>query len=213
MNNKLLISFLLLSTSLFFSCHGPVKEEKNNASANPITLHVGDEKYVTIDTKQSVATWKGANSFGSHTGYVYISKGELKLENNQLVSGTAEIDMNTLEDEKYGRNNGLIKHLKSPDFFDVKNFPTATIELTKVAIVNGENIKITGNLTIKGITRPVTFPAKITFKDGDVNINSKLIIDRTDWGIRYKSKKFLENLADQTISDSIEFDIKVVAKK
>jgi polyisoprenoid-binding protein YceI len=216
MNNKLPLSFLLLITSLFFACSRPVKEEKKTntpISTSPIALHVGDEKYLVIDTAQSVVKWKGTNSFGAHTGYVYISKGELQLENDQLVGGTAEVDMNTLEDEKYGRNNGLINHLKSPDFFDVKNFPTATISITEVAPVNAETIKITGNLTIKGVTRPVTFPAQLAIKDGVVTVNGKLVIDRTDWGIRYKSGKFLENLANETISDSIEFDIKIVAKK
>jgi polyisoprenoid-binding protein YceI len=217
MNNKLPLTYLTCTTLFFLSCHGPVKEEKKDAtptaSASPIALHVGDEKYVAMDTKQSVVKWKGTNSFGAHTGYVYISKGELKLENDQLVGGTAEVDMNTIEDNNHGKSNGLIDHLKSPDFFDVKNFPTATISITEVARVNAENIKITGNLTIKGVTRPVTFSAKTAVKNGVVNANGKLVIDRTDWGIRYKSGKFLENLANETISDSIEFDIKIVAKK
>lgn len=218
MNNKLSITYLLLiSTSLFFACRGPVKEEKNtnnnNALARPISLPNGNVKYVVLDAKKSVVKWKGTNSFGSHIGYAYISKGELMIENDQLVGGTVEVDMNTLEDENHGKNNGLINHLKSPDFFDIKNFPGSTISITEITPVNSENIKITGNLTIKGITRPVTFLSKIEIKNGVVKANGKLIIDRTDWNIRYKSAKFLENLADQTISDSIEFDIKIVTKK
>jgi polyisoprenoid-binding protein YceI len=216
MNNKLPLTYLTYTTLFFLSCHGPVKEEKKTtttASASPIALHVGDEKYVAIDTKRSVVTWKGTNSFGAHMGYVYISKGELKLENDQLVGGTAEVDMNTIEDNNHGKDNGLINHLKSPDFFDVKNFPTATLSITEVSPINAETIKITGNLTIKGFTRPVTFSTKIAVKNGIVNASGKLNIDRTDWGIRYKSGKFLENLADETISDVIEFDINILAKK
>lgn len=216
MKNKLTIPYLILIiTPFFFGCRGPVKEEnKNNAPASSLSLVVGNEKYIIIE-KESTVTWKGSNLIGSntHTGYVYFSKGELIIENGQLMGGTAEVDMNTIEDEKHGRNNGLVNHLKDPDFFDVKKFPFSTIVLTKAASINGETKKVAGNLTIKGITHPVTFPAKMEFKDGIVKMNGKLVIDRTKWNVRYKSGKFYALLADQTISDSIEFDIKIVAKK
>ncbi|QOG03662.1 YceI family protein [Flavobacterium sp. MDT1-60] len=217
MNNKLTINYLILIIAFsFFGCRGPVKEEnKNNASASSLSLHVENEKYVVIDTKESTVTWKGSNLIGSnsHTGYVYISKGELIIENGQLMGGTAEVDMNTIEDENHGRDNGLVNHLKDPDFFDVKKFPFSTIVLTKAVSINGENKKVAGNLTIKGITHPVTFPAKMEVKNGIVKVNGKLVIDRTKWNVRYKSGKFYDLLADQTISDSIEFHIKIVAKK
>ena len=217
MNNKLSITYvILIIATLFFGCGGPVKEEhKNNASATSLSLHAGNEKYVVINTKESVVTWKGSMLMGSdsHTGYVYISKGELMIENGQLVGGTVEVDMNTIEDETHGSDNGLVKHLKDPDFFDVKKFPISTIVITRVASINAEDKEITGNLTIKGITHPVTFPAKMEVKDGIVKANGKLVIDRTKWDVRYQSGKFYDNLADKTISDAIEFNIKIVAKK
>ena len=130
-----------------------------------------------------------------------------------LMGGTVEVDMNTIEGDDHESDNNLINHLKDPDFFDVKKFPISTIAITKVASINGENKKVTGNLTIKGITHPVTFPAKMEVKDGIVKANGKLVIDRTKWDVRYRSGKFYDNLADQAISDSIEFNIKIVAKK
>ena len=215
MNNKLSITyFILIIASSFFGCRGPVKKEnKNNASAGSLSLHVGDEKYVIIDTSESAVAWKGSNSFGTHTGYVHISKGELMIENGQLVGGTVEVDMKTIEDGSHRSNSGLINHLKDTDFFDVKKFPLSTIAITSVGSINDENKNITGNLTIKGITHPVSFPAKMEIKDGVVKADGKLVIDRTDWGIRYQSGKFFDLLADKTISDSIEFNIKIVAKK
>ena len=217
MNNKLSINYLILIiTPFFFSCRGPVTaENKNNASASTISLHAGNEKYITIDTKESVVTWKGSSLIGAnaHTGYVYISKGELMIEKGKLMGGTVEVDMNTIEDKNHGRDNNLVKHLKDPDFFEVETFPFSTIEITKVASINGEDKKVTGNLTIKGITHPVTFPAKIEVKDGIVKANGKLVIDRTKWDVRYKSGKFYDLLANQTISDSIEFHMNIVAKK
>ena len=212
MNNKLPAAYLILIASLLFGCGGPVKE-KNNASAGSLSLHVGDEKYIKIDTKETVVTWKGSSPMGSHTGYIYVSQGELMIENGQLVGGTVEVDMSTIEGDDHRSDNNLINHLKDPDFFDVKRFPLSTIAITRVASINVEDKEITGNLIIKGITHPVTFPVKMEVKDGIVKASGKLVIDRTKWDVRYKSGKFFDNLKDQAIADDIEFNIKIVAKK
>ncbi len=215
MNNNLSITYLILIIApLFSACRGPeVKENKNNASASFVSSrHVANEKYV-IDTKESVVTWKGSTVEGAHTGYVYISKGELMIESGQLMGGTVEVDMSTIEGDDHRSDNNLIDHLKDPDFFDVKKFPISTFAITKVALADGENINVTGNLTIKGIIHEVTFPAKMEVKNGIVKANGKVVIDRTQWDVRYKSGKFYDNLADETMSDSIEFHMKIVAKK
>jgi len=213
MNNKLSITYLILIIApLCFGC-GPVAEEdKNNASASSVSL---GQKYI-IDTKESVITWKGSMVFDfaeEHVGYVYISKGELMIEKDSLVGGTAEIDMKTIEYKDKESKNTPVKHLKSPDYFDVEKFPISTFSITNVAYAVRGNIKVTGNLTIKGITHPVTFPAKIKVKDGMAEANGKVVIDQTQWGIRYRSGKFYDNLADQAVSDNIEFLMKIVAKK
>ena len=215
MNNKLSTAYLILVIApFFFGCEGPVtKENKNNASASSLSLHVGDEKYFMMDTKESVVAWKGSSVHGKHEGYAYISKGELMIENGQLMGGTVEIEMNKIEGPGHDSRNNLIDHLKGPDFFDVKNFPFSTIAITRVASINVEDKEITGKLTIKGITHPVTFPVKMEVKDGIVKASGKLVIDRTLWGVRYNSGKFFDNLKDEAIADSIEFNIKIVAKK
>jgi hypothetical protein len=214
MNNKLSLTYLILIIApLFFSCGGPVKEKnKNNAPPGSISLHVGDEKYFIIDTKESVIAWTGSSAHGKQKGYAYISKGELMIENGQLMGGAVEIEMNKIEGPGHLRDNNLINHLKGPDFFDVKKFPFSTIAITRVASINVEDKEITGNLAIKGITHPVTFPVKMEVKDGIVKASGKLVIDRTKWDIRYKSGKFFDNLKDQAISDSVEFHIMIVAK-
>ncbi len=218
MNNKLSISYLIvISASFFLGCGGSAKKEnKNNASASSISLHVENDKYRMIDTKESVLTWEGSMVFDfekEHRGYVHISKGELMIEKGQLVGGAVEIDMNTIEYGDKENKNTPIKHLKSSDYFDVEKFPFSTFSITEVEYAVRENIKVTGNLTIKGITNPVTFPAKIEVKDGIVKANGKLVIDRTQWGIRYRSGKYYDNLADQAVSDDIEIHMKIVAKK
>jgi len=107
MSNKLSLSYLFLVIApLFFGCRGPVKEEnKNNTSASSVSL---GQKYI-VDTKESVVTWKGSNPLGPHTGYVYISKGELMIEAGQLVGGTVEIDMNTIEYKDKENKNTPVK--------------------------------------------------------------------------------------------------------
>lgn len=218
MNNKISATYLILIiTSFLPGCHGPVKDKnENNASASSVAPgHSAGEKYV-IDTKESVVTWKGSMLISSdeeHAGYVYISKGELMVEKGQLAGGTVQIDMNTIEYKDREHKNSPVQHLKSPDFFDVEKFPISTFGITGVAPGDRGNIKVTGNLTIKGITLPVNFPAQMEVKDGIARASGKLIIDRTDWGIRYKSGKFYDILADQIISDEIEFHIGIVAKK
>lgn len=216
MNNKISVTYFIFIIAAFFSgCGGPVKEaNKNNAPVNSVSLQDGNEKHVVIDTKESTVTWKGSMLIGanSHTGFVSISKGALMMGNGQLTGGTVEVDMNTIADENHRSDNNLIEHLKDPDFFDVKKFPFSTIAITRVASINAEDKEITGNLTIKGITNAVSFPAKMEVKDGIVKANGRLVIDRTKWDVRYKSGKFYDLLADQTMSDSIEFHIKIVAK-
>ncbi|MGM9511868.1 YceI family protein [Larkinella sp. GY13] len=213
MNNKLSITYLILFIALlFFGCSESLKEEnKNNASASAVSR---GQKY-SIDTTESVITWKGSMLFDideEHVGYVHLSKGELMIENGQLMGGTAEIDMHSIEYKDKASKNTPVKHLKSPDYFDVEKFPISTIAITKIESLRGHTI-VKGDLTIKGVTHPVTFPARMEVQDGIVKANGKLIIDRTNWGIRYRSGKFYDNLADQTVSDDIELHMKIVARK
>ena len=221
MFNKISFAYLILIIAPLFpmaigtAFRGPVAKENNRSASFVSQRLVAKEKYV-IDKKASVVTWRGSMAFGDngdHIGYVYVSKGELIIEKGQLVGGTVEIDMNTLEYKNKQDTNSPIHHLKSSDFFHVYSFPTSTFAITKVTSVTSENMEVTGNLTIKDVTQAITFPAKIEVKGGVVNANGKVTIDRTRWGIRYKSGKFFDNLADEAISDDIEFEMKIVAKK
>lgn len=211
--NKKLSYLVLICALLFFGCgRSSSKQETQGSTQNPISLHSGDKNYIAVDAKQSVVQYKGSKLIGdSHSGYVYISKGELLMEGGQLTGGTVEVDMNTIADIEHGSKNGLVDHLKSPDFFDVPKFPFAYMVITKVSTVNATEKEVTGNLTIKGITHPVTFPATVEIKDDGLYANAKLIIDRTKWGVRYDSGKFFDLVKDKIISDDIEFIIKIVA--
>jgi polyisoprenoid-binding protein YceI len=105
-------------------------------------------------------------------------------------------------------------HLKADDFFGTAKFPTSTFVITKVAAV-GSNLMVTGNLTLKGITKPLSFPATVTVNaDGTVSaLAGKIIVDRTKYDIKYGSKSFFDTIGDKAIDDNFEIGVKLVAAK
>lgn len=217
LTKKASLFYLLPIVILLFSAYrASAPKENNNTPANSVpSKNTGAKNYV-IDTQKSTITWKCSMAIagkGGHNGFVSISKGELIVEKDQLTGGTAEIDMSTIADEHHNANNNLIDHLKGPDFFDVPNFPTATFTVTGIEPTAGNGINITGNLTIKNITHPVTFPATITANGKTLTASARLTIDRSKWDIRYGSTTFFNNLADHAISDTIEFDMNIIANK
>ena len=219
MNNHLSLVYLIALIAFgFTACRGPeVKENKSiTVPATAILNPVASEKYV-VDTKESVVVWHGSNAItskGSHTGYASISKGELLIDKTgKLVGGAVDVDMNSLSDEKHGSDNNLIQHLKSSDFFETEKFPTSTFAIVMTTAPRGDTVNVTGILNMKGIAQTITFPATIKVMDGTVQASGKLTIDRTKWGVRYKSKSFVFDMADDLLSDDISFDVKIVGKK
>ncbi len=215
--NTISIALLILMTAPLFSAYHRPENENSVLVSSISSTPFAKEKYV-IDKKESMVTWKCSMVFenkGGHTGYVSLSKGELMVENGQLVGGTVDVDMNTIADEKHASDNDLVEHLKSSDFFDAEKFPISRFAIVKVVSADGGNgnVNVTGILTIKGIMQTVTFPAKVEVKGGVVTANGKVTIDRAQWDVRYKSGTFFADLADEAISDKIEFDMKIVAKK
>lgn len=168
----------------------------NANSADPIKINV----------EQSKVTWKGYKVTGSHEGNISIKSGSLEMEGDILVGGQIEIDMTSINvtDLSGGGKGKLEGHLKSPDFFNVAEHQTATLKINK-AVSRGTagSYKIIGDITIKGITKPVKF--NIDTKEG--KMVGSLQIDRTEFNVRYGSGSFFDNLGDKTIYD--EFDINV----
>ena len=168
---------------------------------------------VAVDTKSSKMEWIAEKVTGKHWGTVNIKSGEFELEGDQLTGGTFDIDMTTItvvDIEDKETNAKLKGHLMSDDFFSVENHNTAQFVITKVKAKegkNGNNYEITGDLTIKGITKPITFPARISMKDNQLKAYASLDVDRTKWDVRYGSGSFFDDLGDRTIYD--EFNIKL----
>jgi polyisoprenoid-binding protein YceI len=173
-----------------------------------------------IDLKQSTVMWHGYYlfSFGEHYGAIDLKPTELSFGNDEL-RGTFEIDMNTLrtidmKDEEDG-GKGFNDHLKSDDFFSVAKFPTAMFTITKTekikdATTGQPNYEVTGNLTLKGITKSLKFPVEVSAIGKTLTARGRFKFDRTLWNIQYKSGKVFGDVGDSAISDAIgiEFNLK-----
>ncbi|NNF34265.1 MAG: YceI family protein [Saprospiraceae bacterium] len=169
-----------------------------------LVAHDVDPIVKSLNTSESVITWKGKKVTGSHTGTIAISEGGLEFDESGMLSGGSfTIDMNTIEctDLKGKGAQKLVGHLKSDDFFGVNNHPMAKFEISKV-VSRGTpgSYKIVGNLTIKEITKEIKFNADLTETSGTAEIT----IDRTDYNVRYGSGSFFDNLGDKTIYDEFE---------
>ena len=107
-----------------------------------------------------------------------------------------------------------INHLKSPDFFDVNQYPNAYLKFQgdEKKISNGQ-YKFDAQLTIKDITHPISFKSKIGDSTGKLTANAKVIFDRSLYNVRFRSGKFFENLGDKLIYDDISIDVLIVSSK
>jgi polyisoprenoid-binding protein YceI len=167
-------------------------------------------KTVSVDPAQSQVRWVGKKVAGEHSGTIGLKSGQLELDGHALKGGRFEIDMSSIADEdlKDAEWNGkLIGHLKSDDFFAVAKHPVSSFVITAAKPVKGlagVTHEITGDLTIKGITHPVSFPASVEVKGDKVHATGKVQVDRTKYEIRYGSGKFFQNLGDKMINDSFE---------
>ncbi|TCC94454.1 YceI family protein [Pedobacter frigiditerrae] len=169
-----------------------------------------------IDLTQSSISWEGKKFAGSHTGTVDLTSGNLDFNGKKLAGGGFVANMTTIKTMDGGTkpNAGLDKHLKADDFFGVEKFPAANFVVKKVT-GNGAAVNVTGDLTIKGITQSVTFPATLVWNaDKSVTATAeKIVIDRTKFGIQFKSKSVFANIGDNFIYDEFTISVKLVAKK
>ncbi len=168
-----------------------------------------------VDLTTSLMTWKGTKPTGAHDGTVALKSGALVVENGVLKEGEFVIDMSTIKNLDMAGSEGAGKiegHLKAPDFFDIAVYPTATFTITSVLEVEG-NLAVTGNLTIKDVTKSISIPANISTEDGVTTFTSDVFnIDRADFNVKYGSKKWFENLKDKFIDDIIEMSFVVKTK-
>ncbi|MGB7394665.1 MAG: YceI family protein [Pricia sp.] len=170
------------------------------------TEPVAEEKK-EVNTETSIVTWKAYKVTGSHTGTVDLEDGSLMFDDDKLTGGEFTVDMSTLvstdlegDPESKGKLEG---HLNSEDFFHTENHPTANLVFTDVKSTGKNSYEVKGDLTIKGTTKPVTFDVSVYGSKATATVK----VDRTDYGIKYGSGSFFDDLGDKAIYD--EFDLVV----
>ena len=144
----------------------------------------------------------GSKVTGSHNGGFKTFAGEFKVMNGRLADAGNKVVINTTS--LWSDADRLTGHLKSPDFFDVAKFPTATFVTLKVE-PKATNHLITGNLTLHGVTKQISFPAKIEVTDTTVTVAAEFFVNRADFEMKYPGK------ADDLIRQEVVLKLKVKA--
>lgn len=168
------------------------------------------EDIYKVDIERSTIEWTAKKVGGGHVGTVKIVEGDLAYNGKSLKRGSFTMNMSSITSD----NARVTAHLKTDDFFSAEKHPTSTFEITKVTAAGAERVNISGNLIIKGISQPLTFPATVKKqKDLVVAVASGIRVDRTKYDIKFRSKTFIGDIGDKAIDDEFELKINLVAKK
>ncbi len=226
MKHLKLFAFIALTGLAAFSCKTPAGDKTQAADALSAAALENYEAY-SVNLDESVVEWIGTKPTGQHNGTTKLSEGVLKVYEGQIVGGKFTIDLTSivvLDIQDPEMNGRLLGHLKSADFFEVEKWPTAGFEIVTVdakgdAAAQAETgvvptHTITGNLTMKGITKVISFDAQVEMTENIASARSvRFLIDRTNWGVNYGSNKIFDNLKDNFIHDDMALTIRLVAEK
>jgi polyisoprenoid-binding protein YceI len=205
MKNKLL-ALAFAAPAIFVSCENPADKTTDAKVSSAVeksdVTTAGGTKYVF--TPASQVNFVGSKVTGSHAGGFKAFTGHFTIKDGAPVGNDHKvvIDMNSTfsDDEK------LTGHLKSPDFFDVEKFPQSTFDITGIKKDSETAYTVSGNFTLHGQTKNISFPATVSQSGDNVKIDAKFDINRKDFGIVYAGK------ADDLIRDEVVIELKLEAK-
>jgi len=196
----------------------------SDTTTTPSLSSVGTGKEFKIDVAHSELKWQAFKAVGSHHGIVPILEGNVFVDANNITGGKVILDMKNLQvtdlegDDKQTLEDYLkgFKPGKEDDFFNTTKYPTATFVIIGSTPITGDadvNHIVHGELTMRDITKPVNFKVKLDIGAGNaVKITAvPFTIDRTEWGIKFKSKKFFDDLKDDFVYDEIKIDLTIGA--
>lgn len=209
---KKLVLFSAVAAMVLASCAGnPEGKKAETTDSVEVSNDIVAGDTYTVDTAQSKVVWKGTKVSGFHEGTVAIKSGALHVDNGAVTGGSFVLDLTTINatdlEGEYKQN--LDDHLKAADFFDVANHPEAGFVITEVKPgATADVLSVSGNLTIKGISKNITFDTKVEeVTETTVKTSADFNIAREDWGVNYEGKK------DDLISKEINFKVALVANK
>lgn len=215
------IAIIAAAAIIAVSCsNGTKADEAVTGEAQEVEVTAEATDYELVEG--SYLKWRGFKSYvaSEHIGTIGVQAGTLAVAGNQLVGGTIIIDMNSISNEDIedeGKRGYLEGHLKSDAFFFVDSFPTAVFEIVEVREESADAAPsvVLGNLTIRGITNSIEFPADVTVEEGIVHFSAPTFsIDRTKWNVKYHDSEdatIAETLKEDMIDHSIELTINVSA--
>lgn len=206
--NLIFVAILALGV-ITVSCNtGETKQKAKSEEKKSSSMNISD---VTIDPEKSKVIWAGTMlGIYTHEGTLDLTEASLDLSDGKVAGGSFTVDMNTMvaTDENYNPEQGstpekLIGHLKSPDFFDVENFPTASFSIT-----GSEGNTVTGMLTIRGKTHEEQVENVVITKEGDmVTITGDMTVDRKKYDVSWDSP-----VKDRVLSNDMELKIELIGK-
>ncbi|MGN7821813.1 YceI family protein [Chitinophaga sp. 22536] len=219
---KSIVLFLLLS-GILVACEQAPKADKAAAS-NPQAVKVGTGNAYLADTSTSLIEWIGTKPTGKHHGTLRLAGGAIYVKDTLITGAQLVINMHTLQNIDLAGDsamkNKLERELKSSSFFDVDKFPTATFEMTGINSYYpavGEEVElkdathvISGNLTLKGVVKNISFPARVTIDSHHLTAVANFNIDRTLWGINYRADKSLQ---DKLINSQVNIGFHISASR
>jgi K(+)-stimulated pyrophosphate-energized sodium pump len=194
--------------------HGNTSGEVNNMEAqsvnNPLDAGVFKSSYI-INSNQSVLTWSSSRITGAtHSGTIQVKKGKVSMDDKGLMNALVYIDMKSIQNTDItdlDKRADLEDHLKSSEFFDVSKFPFTTVKIVEARLNENGNWSGKATLTIKDKTESMDLTGTAVIQDGLLKVTSKLVFDRTRFGVVYDSGSFIKDLGDKAIKDEVIMDI------
>lgn len=152
----------------------------------------GAADILKLNAEKSKIDFVGTKTDGKHVGGFKKFKADAMADFDDPSAGSLEITIDATS--LWSDDDKLTNHLKNPDFFDVRKYPTIVFKATKIS-ADEESAKLTGQMTMLGKTVEVTVPAKVSLTDDDITLTAEFKIDRTKWGMNYGTGKIDNDVA------------------
>lgn len=226
MNMRIILVGLMALTVFAVACEDPAANKPkaqtanvNTANAQANTAPKSDAKWsdgglmtdfkaegdaIEVTSNNAAIEFTGSKVTGKHDGGFKEFNGMIDLVGGVATKSRVLIDIKT--DSVFSDDNGLTDHLKTADFFEVEKFPRAGFKSTSIVADKAKGADaytVTGELTLRGVTKSITFPATIKVADKNVSVNAEFSINRKDFGIVYAGK------ADNLIRDDVVMRLKI----
>lgn len=237
MKNFVNLLFLLAISA----CDPPASEKAEVSEAKEVVDSMESTSQGVINyalkTEPSTIMWIGKKPTGQHNGTLGIEQGTIQVYNDTIMGGRIVIDMEDIQvldlQSDEDSQMKLTEHLRSKDFFYVEKFPEAEFVITNVQpldsiakdtylknrssqsseySIDNPSHKVTGNLSLRGKTLSVSFPAYILIDNAQLVLKARFIMDRTLWGVSYHEEAdFSNKMQDQLIYNDVNVGLDIIA--